>query len=94
MARVVKPGGQLVLLEHVRVNKPLIGPAMDVLDPLVVRVMGPHINRRTVENVRVAGLEIERIEELASGGLVKLIVAGGENKYLLGETRQAAHMQM
>jgi phosphatidylethanolamine/phosphatidyl-N-methylethanolamine N-methyltransferase len=73
--RVVKPGGQILLLEHVRVNKPVIGKLMDLLDPFVVRLMGLHINRRTVENVRKAGLEIERVEELAPGGLVKLIVA-------------------
>jgi ubiquinone/menaquinone biosynthesis C-methylase UbiE len=75
LGRVVKPGGQILLLEHVRVDRPVIGPAMDLLDPLVLRVMGPHINRRTVENVREAGLEIERITELAPGGLVKRIVA-------------------
>ncbi len=75
LGRVVRPGGQILLLEHVRVNKPVIGKLMDLLDPFVVRLMGPHINRRTVENVRKAGLEIERVEELAPGGLVKLIVA-------------------
>jgi phosphatidylethanolamine/phosphatidyl-N-methylethanolamine N-methyltransferase len=75
LIRVVKPGGQVLLLEHVRVDKLAIGTAMDVLDPLVVRMMGAHINRCTAENVRKAGLEIERIEELAPGGLVKLIVA-------------------
>jgi hypothetical protein len=48
---------------------------MDLFDPFVVRLMGLHINRRTVENVRKAGLEIERVEELAPGGPVKLIVA-------------------
>ena len=74
LARVVKPGGQILLLEHVRVNKPVIGRLMDLLDPFVARMMGPHINRRTVENVRKAGLEIEQVEELAPGGLVKLIV--------------------
>jgi ubiquinone/menaquinone biosynthesis C-methylase UbiE len=93
VARVVRPGGQLTLLEHVRVNQPVIGPAMDVLDPLVVRMMGAHINRRTAENVWKAGLDVERMDELASGGLVKLIVAGGENKRPLGETGQAAHVQ-
>ena len=51
-----------------------VAKLMDLLDPFVVRLMGPHINRRTVENVRKAGLEIERVEELAPGGLVKLIV--------------------
>jgi ubiquinone/menaquinone biosynthesis C-methylase UbiE len=78
LGRVVRPGGRVLLLEHVRVNKPVIGRLMDLLDPLVVRLMGPHVNRRTVENVRKAGLEIERVEELAPGGLVKLIVARTE----------------
>jgi phosphatidylethanolamine/phosphatidyl-N-methylethanolamine N-methyltransferase len=75
LGRVVRPGGQILLLEHVRVNKPVIGKLMGLLDPFVVRLMGPHINRRTVENVKKAGLEIERVEELVPGGLVKLIVA-------------------
>lgn len=75
LGRVVKVGGQVILLEHVRVNKPLIGDIMDLLDPLVVRLIGPHINRTTAENVQRAGLEIEQMEELTPGGLVKLIVA-------------------
>ena len=75
LIRVVKPGGRVLLLEHVRVNKPVIGTVMDVLDPFVVRIMGAHINRRTAENARKADLEIERIEELVPGGLAKLIVA-------------------
>jgi phosphatidylethanolamine/phosphatidyl-N-methylethanolamine N-methyltransferase len=75
LARVVKPGGQILLLEHVRVNKPLIGKLMDWLDPLVLRLAGPHINRRTVENVKKAGLEVEQVEELAPEGLFKLIMA-------------------
>jgi ubiquinone/menaquinone biosynthesis C-methylase UbiE len=80
LARVVKPGGQILLLEHVRVDRPAIGPAMDLLDPFVVRMTGAHINRRTAENVRKAGLEVERIEELAPGGLVKLIATRAQDK--------------
>ena len=75
MARVVKPGGRIVLLDHVRSENRLLGRLMDWLDPLVVRLMGPHINRRTVENVRRAGLTIERVEDVGAGGIVKLIVA-------------------
>jgi ubiquinone/menaquinone biosynthesis C-methylase UbiE len=75
LGRVVRPGGQVLLLEHVRVNRPVMGKLMDLLDPFVARLMGPHINRRTVENVKKAGLDVERVEELAPGGLVKLIVA-------------------
>jgi len=84
LGRVVRPGGRVILLEHVRVNKPVIGRLMDLLDPLVVRLMGPHINRRTVENVKKAGLEIERVEELIPGGLFKLIVARTKHKQIGG----------
>jgi hypothetical protein len=48
---------------------------MDLFDPFVLRMMGPHINRRTIKNVKKAGLAIEQVEELALGGLVKLIFA-------------------
>jgi len=75
MHRVIKPGGRIVLLEHVRSERRLVGRLMDLLDPLVARLVGPHINRRTVENVRRAGLTIEWVEDLGAGGVFKLIVA-------------------
>jgi ubiquinone/menaquinone biosynthesis C-methylase UbiE len=75
LKRVVKPGGQLILLEHVRSSHAVIGQLMDVLNPLVVRVMGANINRRTVENVRAAGWSIEQAEDLGLGGILRLIVA-------------------
>jgi phosphatidylethanolamine/phosphatidyl-N-methylethanolamine N-methyltransferase len=74
LGRVVKPGGDIWLLEHVRVDKPVIGTLMDILNPLVVPLMGANINRRTVENVRTAGLEIVSLEH-PGGALVKLIHA-------------------
>lgn len=75
LARVVRPGGQVLLLEHMRSANPIMGVLMDVLNPLVVRIMGANINRRTVENVRVAGLCLDGVEDLGLGGIFKLIVA-------------------
>ena len=75
LGRVVKPDGCIVLLEHVRAENPWLGRLMDLLDPLVARLIGPHINRRTVDNVRKAGLHIERVEDMGARGIFKLIVA-------------------
>lgn len=72
--RVCKPGGRILLLEHVRLEHPVAGPLMDLLDPLVVAMIGTHINRRTVENARLAGLTVERVHNL-HGNLIKLIHA-------------------
>jgi ubiquinone/menaquinone biosynthesis C-methylase UbiE len=75
LRRVVKPDGQIFLMEHVRSEKPVVGALMDILNPIVVRVTGANINRRTVENVRRSGLLIERVEDLGMGDIFKLIIA-------------------
>jgi ubiquinone/menaquinone biosynthesis C-methylase UbiE len=71
--RVLKPGGRLFMIEHVR-GPGLLGPLFDLLNPLVVRFEGANINRKTVENVRRAGFEIESLESHVLG-IVKVIVA-------------------
>jgi ubiquinone/menaquinone biosynthesis C-methylase UbiE len=73
--RVVKLGGSVLLLEHMRSSNSIMGALMDFLNPVIVRVMGANINRRTIDNVGLAGLEIEQVEDLGRGGIFKLIVA-------------------
>lgn len=73
--RVVKPDGKILLLEHGRINQPIIGRIMDWVNPFVVRLWGANINRRTLENVKKAGLEIESVENMDAMGMVKFIVA-------------------
>ncbi|HEX9681064.1 MAG TPA: class I SAM-dependent methyltransferase [Anaerolineales bacterium] len=74
LGRVTKPEGDIWLLEHVRVNGPVVSRLMDAFNPVVVRLMGANINRQTVENVRRAGLRVEAVEAVR-GDLVKLIHA-------------------
>jgi len=74
LKRVVKPDGRILLLEHVRIDKPVIGFLMDVVNPLYAYLLGPNINRRTVANVEKAGLVIKSIEHLGPMGMVKMII--------------------
>ncbi len=62
--RVLRPGGQIRLLEHVRSEHLLAGPMMDLLNPIWLRInkVGCNWNRRTVEHVRAAGFNIRSIE--------------------------------
>lgn len=71
--RVCKPGGKVIMLEHVRSNKPLLGPLMDILNPLPLHMYGANINRKTVKNLKVAGFRHIEVRDLWLD-IVKLIV--------------------
>ena len=72
--RVLRPGGRLLLLEHVRSTWPVAGRLMDLLNPVVVRMAGANINRRTLDNVRAAGFDQLDVSSHMLG-IVKLIEA-------------------
>lgn len=72
VGRVCRREGKVFLLEHVR-SESWFGWVMDLLNPVVVRLTGANINRRTVENVLRAGLRFESVESYALG-IVKLMV--------------------
>ncbi|HET6490979.1 MAG TPA: class I SAM-dependent methyltransferase [Syntrophales bacterium] len=75
LARVVKPTGKILLLDHVRIERPLIGPFMDRLNPATVRLAGEHINHRMDAFVRSAGLEVVESRRLGFMGIMQFIVA-------------------
>ena len=74
LRRVCKPGGKLLLMEHMRPGNPVLGFLFDRFNPMVVRMMGANINRRTLENIGRAGWHI-RAEERLLSDIIRLIEA-------------------
>ncbi len=72
LRRVVKPGGVIALLEHVRPDN-FLAPFFDALSLLTVSLFDDHFNRQTANEARRAGLELTRIEK-SLRGIVQLIV--------------------
>ncbi len=64
----LKPGGQLILLEHIRARRRWLGSVQDWLTPAWRRVAGGcHLNRPTDEWVKAHGFELVREERFRLG---------------------------
>lgn len=74
LRRVCKPEGQLIFLEHVRSSNKFMGLLMDAFNPLVVKLIGANINRRTLENIKKAELHLEQVDTVGME-ILKLIIA-------------------
>jgi len=74
LARVIKDDGTMLMLEHVRSKNRVLGKLMDWLNPVARWLFGPNINRRTVDNVKAAGLEVVSVESKGPE-ILKRIVA-------------------
>ncbi len=61
--RVLKPGGQILMFEHVRSRIGPLGIFLDLMTPLSRR-LGPDLNRDTVGNLQKAGFSIRREENV------------------------------
>jgi ubiquinone/menaquinone biosynthesis C-methylase UbiE len=72
--RVCKPGGQVLLLEHVLSSKSPIAMLMNLINPLVVSLVGANINRNTVKSVQGCPFTSVHVDE-QSNDLIKLIEA-------------------
>lgn len=72
MARVLVPGGRLLLLDHIGSSWPPVYAAQWLLERITIRLAGEHFTRRQLPLVRAAGLEVVETERLKAGTVERI----------------------
>jgi ubiquinone/menaquinone biosynthesis C-methylase UbiE len=72
--RVLRPGGRLLLLEHVASSRWLVRTVQQLLDWITVRTVGDHLVRDPLVHVQAQGFEVERMYRL-KWGIVERVAA-------------------
>jgi ubiquinone/menaquinone biosynthesis C-methylase UbiE len=62
MHRVLRPGGKLIFIEHVRSEEPRLGRFQDRMNWLNRLVVCCECNRRTLDTIRAEGFEVAQVE--------------------------------
>lgn len=72
MARVLVPGGRLLLLDHIGSTWPPIYAAQWLLERITIPLAGEHFTRRQLPHVRAARLKILETERLKAGTVERI----------------------
>src|SRR5829696_7815855 len=72
MKRVLRAGGRLLLLDHVRTSSKVCLSVQRVLEPLSWRFACDHLLRRPLEHVLAEGFEVEQRERYKAGIVERL----------------------
>ncbi len=72
MARVLRPGGSLLLLDHIGSSWPPVWVLQWLIERVTILTAGEHWTRRQLPLVREAGLEIVETERLKAGTIERV----------------------
>jgi ubiquinone/menaquinone biosynthesis C-methylase UbiE len=72
MKRVLRPGGQLLLLDHIGSSWWPIWAAQRLVEQLTIRAAGEHMTRRQLPLVEAAGFDIVETQRLKAGTVERI----------------------
>jgi ubiquinone/menaquinone biosynthesis C-methylase UbiE len=72
--RVLRPGGKLLLAEHVRSPNPVVRAIQRAVDPIAHRLGGDHMLREPLDHLAAEGFVIDEVERRKAGH-VELVAA-------------------
>jgi ubiquinone/menaquinone biosynthesis C-methylase UbiE len=72
MARVLVPGGALLLIDHVGSSWPPVWLVQWLLERVTILTAGEHFTRRQLPVVRAAGLDVVETERLKAGTIERI----------------------
>lgn len=73
MKRVCKKNGKILMLEHMLSDYKLIAFLENLHNPIMKTLLGVNINRKTMDNIKKAGLKVEKTTNLAFFDVYKKI---------------------
>lgn len=77
LARVCRPGGRILLLEHVASPTRPIRWLQDLLTPLQAAHVGCHLNRETLNAIKQAGVRLRSVDTHYQGVLLSVVAEPG-----------------
>lgn len=75
MKRVVRPGGRIVLVDHIRSDVTPVYWVQKAMEFLTRRLEGEHMTRRPIEHVQAHGLTITERARTGRWGVVERVIA-------------------
>ena len=80
--RVLRPGGRLLLIEHVRSPNRLVRAIERLIEPIEFRRMGDHLLREPLDHLLAEGLEVRQLERSWFGVFERLVALKPDDEEL------------
>jgi ubiquinone/menaquinone biosynthesis C-methylase UbiE len=88
--RVLRPGGRLLFIEHVRSDEPRLARKQDRMNGLNHFLVGCDCNRTTLDSIQAAGFEVSQLERTTlakAPTFVRPLIVGAATASLRGSVR-------